>query len=78
MIVKQVLDNIASEFRTYEVYEEAEAQTPTGETVTVLNKVRTTTIKELNDRIANIQGQIDQLTTLKDKEQSILNSINEE
>ena len=68
MIVKEILNNIASELRSYEVYEEVEIQTATGETVTVLNKVRTTTKRELNDRISNLQSQIDDLErNLKNK-----------
>ena len=75
MIVKEILDNIASELRSYEIYEEEERETPAGETVTVLNKVRTTTKRELNDRISNLQSQIDDLTALRNKEQEILDNI---
>ena len=77
MIVKQLVDNIASELRSYEIFEEVEMPTPDGTSVTVLNKIRTTTKKELNDRIANLQEQIDQIQAIQAKEQEILTKIGE-
>lgn len=77
MIVKEVLDNIASELRSYEVYEEKDMTTTDGQTVKVLNLIRTTNKSELNTRIQNIQNQIDSLTTMLEAEQEILNSIEE-
>jgi hypothetical protein len=75
MIKEQTIQPVDNT-KVYEVYDEVNMQTADGETVNVLQLVRSTTVEEQMTRIEQLNSQIQSFQVELNKEQLVLDEIN--
>jgi hypothetical protein len=75
MIIKEKSEVVDTN-KIYEIYEEVSMSTPDNKTVTVLQLKETVSLDSLNNEIAQIQGEINNLQARLTDRQTLLEEIN--